>query len=256
MTFGGTAEWAAADWLRAQGFHVRFFAATSEIVGRLIDAGIGFVVSWDDDESGHAVAIIGVDHAAGTALAHDPVSFRGAEYLLKVFEGKYSPIGVLAMAAVPNVRANALDEILPPEAEVTEAAQAQQKALEMHGPSAARPIVAEIEAKFPDHEGTQYLRAIQHLADGRTGKALKSFRTLIRVRRRSGCGLLALVACWATPPLLENCCGLWWMRARFQAWTRRMTGPRLMNGTFTSTPTCFALHRKPVPGRNRCCGPF
>jgi len=59
VTFGGTHEWAAADWLRGKGFHVRFFWATAESIARLIEAGIGFTVSWDDDESGHTVAIVG-----------------------------------------------------------------------------------------------------------------------------------------------------------------------------------------------------
>jgi hypothetical protein len=94
VTFGGTAEWAAADWLRDKGFHVRFFPATAETSARLIEAGIGFVVTWEDDESGHAVAIVGMDHAAGIALAHDPMSFRTAEYLLSVFDEGRSPLAV------------------------------------------------------------------------------------------------------------------------------------------------------------------
>jgi hypothetical protein len=31
ITFGGTVEWAAAEWLEKQGFAVRFFAVTPEI---------------------------------------------------------------------------------------------------------------------------------------------------------------------------------------------------------------------------------
>ena len=92
VTFGGTAEWAAADWLREKGFHVRFFAATEETAARLVEAGIGFTVSWDDDESGQAVAIIGIDHAAGIAIAHDPASFRSTDYLLSSFANQHGPL--------------------------------------------------------------------------------------------------------------------------------------------------------------------
>jgi tetratricopeptide (TPR) repeat protein len=185
VTFGGTAEWAAADWLREKGFHVRFFAATSDIATRLIEAGIGFVVSWDSDESGHAVAITGIDHAAGTVIAHDPGSFRTTEYLLTSFAADYSPVGVRAMAIVPQALASVLDQILPDEAAVAEAAQAHQRALTLMGPSAARPIIEDLEVRFPNHPGMLYLRAIQQLEDGRTGKALAGFRTLLEMFPRS-----------------------------------------------------------------------
>jgi tetratricopeptide (TPR) repeat protein len=179
VTFGGTAEWAAADWLREKGFHVRFFSATAEVTARLIAAGIGFTVSWDDDEGGHCVAIVGIDHAAGTVIAHDPTSFRSTEYLLSAFTEDYGPLGIPAMAAVPASRAAALDAILPPEAGLMDAAEAQRRALWINGPAAARTVVNEIEAQFPDHPGTRYLRAIQDLEDGRVGRALGGFRGLL-----------------------------------------------------------------------------
>lgn len=185
VTFGGTAEWAAADWLREKGFHVRFFGVTEDIVGRLIAAGIGFVVSWDDDESGHAVAIVGIDHAAGTAIAHDPNGFRTTEYLLAGFSEKYGPLGVPGMAVVPQRLADVLDKILPAESEVSDSARAHQKALTQLGPLAARPIIEKLEALFPDHPGTHYLRANQYLEEGRSGKALESFRKLQKAYPRS-----------------------------------------------------------------------
>ena len=178
VTFGGTAEWAAADWLRNNGLHVRLFAATPETAAKLIDAGIGFVVSWDADDSGHAVAIVGMDHAAGIAVVHDPTSFRSTEYLLRVFDPGSSPLGVLGMAAVTAERANKLDELLPPEAAIVEAAQAQQKALTLYEPSASSPIVANIVSLFPSDPGTKYLQAIQDLEEGRVGRALAAFREL------------------------------------------------------------------------------
>jgi predicted Zn-dependent protease len=179
VTFGGTAEWAAADWLRENGFHVRVFSANAEIAAQLIHAGIGFTVSWDDDQSGHAVAIVGFDEPAGTLIAHDPSSFRNVDYLLSTFTERYSPLGVPAMAVVPMQLAAVLDRILPADSEVVEAARDHEKALALYGPSKARTIVDHLESRFPDHPGTHYLRAIQNLEDGRIGKALRSFRTLL-----------------------------------------------------------------------------
>jgi tetratricopeptide (TPR) repeat protein len=185
VTFGGTYEWAAADWLRENGFHVRFFSATAAVAARLIEEGIGFVVSWDDDQSGHTVAIVGIDQAAGTVIVHDPGSFRSTEYLFTSLTEKYSPLGVPAMVAVPSELAGLLDEILPPEAEVMEAAEIQEKALALYGPSAARPVIDNLEERFPNHSGTQYLRAIQYMEDGRNGKAMASFRKLLEKFPRS-----------------------------------------------------------------------
>jgi tetratricopeptide (TPR) repeat protein len=176
VTFGGTTEWAAADWLCRKGFHVRHFSATAEITVKLIEAKIGFTISWDDDESGHTVAIVGVDHAAGTAIAHDPNSFRSTEYLLSSFSEQYGPLGLTAMAVVPATLANILDAILPPESQLVEAAEAQEKALTIHGLSEGRAIVEGLERRFPDHPGTTYLRAIQNLEDGRIGRAFEGFR--------------------------------------------------------------------------------
>lgn len=179
VTFGGTYEWAAADWLREKGFHVRFFSATAEVIEKLVDAGIAFTVSWDDDESGHAVAIVGIDHAAGTVIVHDPSSFRTTEYLISTFTPNYAPLGVLAMATVPKTHAEILDSMLPPEAEIVEAAEAQRKAHSIYGPAASRAIVDGIEERFPDHPGTLYLRAIQNLEDGRVGRSLREFQKLM-----------------------------------------------------------------------------
>ena len=179
VTFGGTTVWAAADWLREKGYRVRFFSATAETTARLLDAGIGFIVSWDDDEAGHCVAIVGIDHAAGTVLAHDPASFRTAEYLLSGFTLDYGPLGLCAMAAVPATHAGILETILPPESELVECLEAQRRAFAIHGPAAARPIVDNAETRFPDHPGTHYLRAIQNLEDGRVGRALRQFKRLL-----------------------------------------------------------------------------
>ncbi len=178
VTFGGTAEWAAADWLRARGFHVRFFQATATTSARLLDAGFGFVTSWEDDDSGHAVAMVGIDHAAGTVLVHDPTSFRSTEYLLGAFAEDGSPLGVSGMTAVRPERAAELDSLLPPEAAVAEADQAHRRALAMVGPSAGQAVVAELRARFPEHPGTLYLQAMQDLEDGRMGQALTSLREL------------------------------------------------------------------------------
>ena len=180
VTYGGTAEWAAADWLRTKDLHVRFFTATAETSWRLLEVGIGFMVTWPDDDGGHAVAVVGMDEAAGLVLAHDPGSLRTTEYLVRAFDPGASPYGVLGMAAVRRERAAELDGLLPEEAAIVEAAQAQQKALVLFGPAAARASLESVSVQFAGHPAIRELMAVQDLDEGRTGQALAAFGALLR----------------------------------------------------------------------------
>jgi len=180
ITFGGTAEWAAADWLRARGFHVRFFPVTADLAANLIQHGIAFVMSWEADASGHAVAAVGLDQRAEALLIHDPQSFRGTEYLFAILDRNLSPLGIKGMAAVTKDRAASLDALLPPESALMEAAQEHQKVITLQGPAAARRIVADVATRFPSHPGTLYLQSLQNLEDGQVGPALHGFKELLR----------------------------------------------------------------------------
>jgi predicted Zn-dependent protease len=185
ITFGGTPDWAAADWLRARGYHVRFFFATPEVAAALIRERIAFVVCWEDEESGHAVAVVGMDERAETLLVHDPRSFRSAEYLFSALDPGLSPVGILAMAVVRQERAMELDALLPPGSAVMEAAQEHSKQMALHGPSAAQPVVAGLLERFPTHPGTCYLEAAQELEAGQVGQAMVKLQELLRRFPRS-----------------------------------------------------------------------
>jgi len=186
ITFGGTAEWAAAEWLEKRGFAVRFFAVTAETAALLIKHGIGFVVTLEGESNAHAVAIIGLDEAAGTLIVHDPMAYRTAEYLLEGLTDSRSPLGMKGMAAVPADKADLLDRLLP-EADVAimTAAHMHQKSLSQQGPTAAREIVRDIENKLPSHPGTRFLRALQASEDGHAGEALLDFQQLLNEFPRS-----------------------------------------------------------------------
>ena len=179
LTFGGTPEWDAIEWLRARGHHVRCFAVTPELSASLIHDRIAFVSCWAADERGHAVAIVGLDERAQTLLVHDPVTFRGTEHLTGILNAMASPLGVTGIAVVPRERAADLDALLPSEAGVVEAALAHQRALVTQGPSAARPIAADMAQRFPSHAGTRQVQAAQWFAEGHVGQALTRLQELL-----------------------------------------------------------------------------
>lgn len=148
ITFGGTPEWSAAEWLRRLGFYVRFFPVSTEVARQLLNNKIGFVFSWESDEAGHAVAAIGLDERAGTLLIHDPQSFRTTEYLFSVFNRAQGPLGVKGMAIVAPSDSSLLDALMPSDAPVMEAAQEQRRLLTTQGPSSARVVVSELQKQF------------------------------------------------------------------------------------------------------------
>jgi cellulose synthase operon protein C len=180
ITFGGTSDWSAAEWLEKRGLTVRFFAVTDEVAATLIKHGIAFVLTLEGDDNAHAVAVVGLDEAAGTLLVHDPMGFRTTEYLLETFAKKLEPLGLKGMVAVPPEKVALLDELLPrDDVAMMTAAHLQMKAFTLQGPTAAREIAQEIALRLPSHPGTRLLSAIQAAEDGRTSDALLGFQQLL-----------------------------------------------------------------------------
>ena len=179
ITFGGTSDWAAADWLEKNGYVVRFLIADPELAQNLIRNGIPFVLTLEWDHNAHAVAVIGIDEGAGTLLIHDPQEFRTAEYLTQTLNWMKAPLGPRGMIAVPPVRAALIDELLPAKnVELMSAAISHRRAADEGRPAAAREIVAEISRKLPQYPGTRFLQAFQARNDGRIGAALQILQEL------------------------------------------------------------------------------
>ena len=180
ITFGGTFEWAAAEWLEKQSFSVRFFPVTRDTATRLIKSGIGFVLLLEGDDNAHAVAVVGMDEGAGTLIVHDPMAYRTTEYLVESFAKNRDPLGIKGMTAVPLEKKALLDQLLPEDdGAIMTAGQLHQKTLILQGPAAARKIVDDVKRRFPAHPGTRLLHAIQAAEDGHIGEALRDFQQLL-----------------------------------------------------------------------------
>jgi predicted Zn-dependent protease len=179
ITFGGTREWAAAEWLEKRGLATRFFAVTPEVATRLIQNGIAFGITLEGDSSAHAVAAVGLDEAAGTLIIHDPQSFRSTEYLLESIGKGHIPLGPQGMVVVPSEKVFLVDQLLPADntGPIT-LEQAHRRASFLHGSAAARHILEALIARYPAHPVTHLMQAVQELNEGQTGKALAGFQQL------------------------------------------------------------------------------
>ena len=179
ITFGGTAEWRAVEWLEKQGFEVRLFIATPEIAKRLVRNRVAFVLMLESEASAHTVAVVGVDEGAGTLIIHDPGALRTTEYLMECIGRSEAPIGPRAMVAIPKEKATVLDELLPnDDVEAATARMTHYRALSTGGPGKARKIAKEFAERLPGHPSTKLIMAMQDMEDGRVGAALIQFQQL------------------------------------------------------------------------------
>jgi len=196
ITFGGTAEWAAAEWLEKRGLTVRFLVVQPDVASRLIKNGIAFVVTLEADASAHAVAVVGLDEAAGTLIIHDPSMLRATEYLLESIGKNETPLGPRGMVMVPRDKAELLDKLLPKDdSEAVAARTAHHRAILLGGPGAAREVVEKLAERQPAHPITRLLKAMQAVEDGRVGTALIEFQELVKQFPGSAFARARLLGC-------------------------------------------------------------
>jgi predicted Zn-dependent protease len=196
ITFGGTPEWAAAQWLEKRGLKVRFFPVVPEVAVRLIKNRFAFVMTLEADASAHAVAVVGLDEAAGTLIIHDPQALRATEYLLASIGKNEAPLGPRGLAIVPQDKVALLDQLLSqPDVEAATAAESHREAVMSLGALVARDVVAKLVDRQPAHPITHMLKAMQAIQDGQVGMALIKFQELLQMYPGSAFIRARLLAC-------------------------------------------------------------
>lgn len=181
ITFGGTPEWAAAEWLEKRGMVTRFFPVEPETASRLIRNGFAFVMTWEADASAHAVAAVGLDEATGTLIIHDPSVLRTTEQLLESVGADETPLAPKGMIAVAPEQSARLDALLnADDVEAMTARANHQRASHLNGPTAAREVVEKLAERLPRHPVTRLLQAMQAVDDGKVGVALVEFQELMK----------------------------------------------------------------------------
>lgn len=137
LTFGGTALWRARAWAEENNYLTRAFIADAEISVKLIDAGLPFIITIPGLDESHACAVIGVDHATGTLLIHDPNHAGVAEMNIEMLGGSDAPFGPQALLVVPRSAAARLETFRFPYAVEEDAWGALERAMAQRADAAA-----------------------------------------------------------------------------------------------------------------------
>lgn len=114
LTYNGTPLWRVDDWLKTKGFAARIFILNRDHCHKLIENGIPFVMTYSASlDSGHAVAVVGIDMAAELLIIHDPASERFGRILLDNLDDFGKPLGPFGLAFVPvdqSAKLNLIDD--------------------------------------------------------------------------------------------------------------------------------------------------
>lgn len=180
LTFGGTAIWRVIDWLVERGYSVKPFIADAKIALALLQNGLPFVLCVKTVSHYHAMAAIGVDHAAGVLLVHDPGNARMEKQLLSKLGKSEIPFGLEALAIVPPEKAKLLEVIPASASEPFSAYQTYLKAIQTSGTNAGRAIIDQLRASYPDHPFLQRMEAIHFGLKGMAAKAIKRQIALLK----------------------------------------------------------------------------
>ncbi len=104
VTFSGTSTVRARDWLRDHGFEARIGKLSRKLASRLLELGIGFVVSFAGEEQGHSLAAVGYWEEDDVLVLHDPAADHLVETPMEYLLELHRPLGPEVLVVYPSRR--------------------------------------------------------------------------------------------------------------------------------------------------------
>lgn len=235
LTHGGTATWRWRAYCAAHGLVVRGFIADGSSASALVRAGLPFLLMLRGDDTGHAVAVVGLDEAQGALLLSDPSHSRLGRWLVNDLPGGEGPLGPRAMVVVPAARAAELNalELTGCVEETARSEYVEPRPGQGHIERAA--IVDQLVARSPHHPITLQLTA--WLAGERSAhdQAVALHRALVAAHptcREAQAGLIGAIASSGNTPLLTATLRTVVEEGRIEAregsWASMHPGPRYL----------------------------
>lgn len=151
ICYDGTPHHTERTWAIKNGWIAFEFSVDLPTTMKLIDRGIPFTVTTVETTSAHLQAIIGYDSIRGTLLIRDPYDRHLVEVSSDAFLERYKSNGPRGMVMVPGDRAELLNGIELPDAELFTHLYEVYEALNRHDRTAAQEHCEKLEHVAPGH---------------------------------------------------------------------------------------------------------
>jgi cellulose synthase operon protein C len=173
ICYDGTSSYEQRRWAEQNGWMAREFTVDWETTVQLIDRGIPFTLSTVEATSAHLQAVIGYDSYLQQILIRDPyVPVLGTAWA-ESFLANYAAMGPRGMVLLPCDRADLLNEMKLPNAELYDLAYQQEAALTNHQRTAADQILQNLTTAAPESYITLHSQRALAAYDGDTTSLLE-----------------------------------------------------------------------------------
>jgi len=185
ISYGGTPGWRAFEWLQKRGYSLRHFLPDKDLVKKVIQLKLPFLMLTSSDTSGHAMAVVGFDEATDTIIIHDPSSERWQQVLADKVGLYESPVGPHCTAIIPEERAAELDFLPTSENDLLTAYERFFQVTNTQGSAKAAEIVERAGNDYPDHDISRYLKAIHLSNSGQGTDAIEILKEMVARHQES-----------------------------------------------------------------------
>jgi tetratricopeptide (TPR) repeat protein len=149
ICYDGTPAHGERQWAGTGGWVAREFRVTWDAACALIDRKVPFTLTTIEAQSGHLQSVTGYDSLRGTLLIRDPYQRTSGEFIAEPLFERYKSSGPRGMALVPKDKANLLEGVDLPEAELYDDFHDVQRALVEHRRQEAQEAYESLAAKGP-----------------------------------------------------------------------------------------------------------
>lgn len=177
----GTPHHLERRWADEHGFATREFSVTVEATKQLIDAGIPFTFSTVYPGGAHCQAVTGYDEFRHVLLIRDPDQRAKSEFLAEEGLKAMAFCGPRGMAMVPRGRADELEALPLPDAELYDGLHQTNLALVRHDREAAAKHVEKLSFTAPDHRLMWQAKWALSAYDGDPAAVLEAVEALCRL---------------------------------------------------------------------------
>ena len=180
ICYDGTPAHSERRWAEENGFVAREFKVTWDSAVALLDRGIPFTLTTVDPGSAHLQGVFGYDVHRKSFFIRDPGERHYAESFADKMLEHYASSGPRGMAMVPREKADLLNGIELPEAELYDHYYQVELKLEGHDREAAVSALLTMQQQAPDHRLTH--RAAGNVAryDSDLNAQLESWEALLK----------------------------------------------------------------------------